>query len=336
MKFQLGYQNHAKFKECLLAHREKISEIYFPWEGFTTGRGTVRNRSEQRCMEEDLADYSKAGIRLCLLLNGNCYGSETLSRDFFQHLGDTVDFLGSEYPVLHTVTTASPLIAKFIHNNFPDLEVRASVNMEIGTTQGAEYMLEYFDSFYLKREFNYSMDVLENMYHFCTSRGKKMFLLANSGCLNYCSGRTFHDNLVAHQHECAKMDNGFVFKNFCTQFLEKKENLSRILSLSNFIRPEDVPHYEGLCDGIKLATRTHCNPVSVAMAYFSGAWHGNVLDLTEPAHSSLLLPEILANDRIAPGYAAKRLSCGQQCEKCSYCREVFADACVKPDVQISQ
>ena len=44
-----------------------------------------------------------------------------------------------------SVTTTSPLIAKFIKNNFEELEVRASVNMEIGTVQGLDYLAEYFD-----------------------------------------------------------------------------------------------------------------------------------------------------------------------------------------------
>ena len=215
MKFHVGYQNNSVFRTYLLEHREKTGEIYFPWEGFTTGRGLVASPEDQATMEEDLALFARSGIPLCLLLNGNCYGRETLSRDFFNHLGDTVDALGSEYSTLRCVTTASPLIAEFIHNNFPSLEVRASVNMEIGTVQAVGYMLDYFDSFYLKREFNYSLSALKEMYRYCSSHNKKLFILANSGCLNYCSGRTFHDNLVAHQHECARMDNGFVFKNFC-------------------------------------------------------------------------------------------------------------------------
>lgn len=33
------------------------------------------------------------------------------------------------------------------------------------------------------------------------------FRLANSGCMNFCSGQTFHDNLVAHEREINEIVN---------------------------------------------------------------------------------------------------------------------------------
>ena len=65
----------------------------------------------------------------------------------------TIDYVAEHYG-LQSVTTTSPLIAKFIRNNFEQLEVRASVNMEIGSVQGMDYLAEYFDSYYMKRECN--------------------------------------------------------------------------------------------------------------------------------------------------------------------------------------
>lgn len=330
MKFQVGYQDDRALVEYLLKHSEKVSEVYFPWGDFTTGRGIIPSETVKRNLAADLRKFAEAGIRLCLLLNGNCYGRHALARSFFQHLGDTVDFLTGEYSVAG-VTTASPLIARFLRTNFPGLEIRASVNMEIGTPEGVEYLEDYFDSFYLKREFNYHREVILRMRDFCHARGKKMYLLANSGCLNFCSARTFHDNLVAHQHEVSEMDNAFEFHGECTVFLKKADRRHGLLSKSNFIRPEDVPLYEDWCDGMKLATRTNFNPLAVVSAYFSGQWHGNLLDLTEPAHSELLLPEILDSRRFPSGYAEKRFSCSRDCPNCGYCREVQQRATVVLD-----
>ena len=39
MKFQVGYQNNRKFLDYLLQHKDMVSELYFPYGGFTTGRG---------------------------------------------------------------------------------------------------------------------------------------------------------------------------------------------------------------------------------------------------------------------------------------------------------
>ena len=334
MKFQVGYQDNRAFIAYLLKHSGRVSELYFPWGDFTTGRGVFLTEAARAHLAADLKDFAAAGVRLCLLLNGNCCGRETLARSFFNRLGDTVDYLAGAYG-LGGVTTASPLIARFLRRNFPGLELRASVNMEIGTPEGAAYVEDYFDSFYLKREYNYDRARLLRMRDFCHARGKKLYLLANSGCLNFCSARTFHDNLVAHQHEVAAMDNAFDFAGECTTFLKKGENSRDLLSRSNFIRPEDVHLYEELCDGMKLATRTNFNPSAVAAAYFSGKWYGNLLDLTEPAHSGILLPRIVSGRLFPEDYAEKRFVCGKECEKCAYCRGVQEKATVTPDREMA-
>ena len=330
MKFQVGYQDNRALIGYLLEHRGKVSEVYFPWGDFTTGRGIIPTETVKRHLADDLKRFSEAGIRLCLLLNGNCYGRHTLARSFFQKLGDTVDFLRGEYS-LAGVTAASPLIARFLRNNFPGLEIRASVNMEIGTPEGVEYLEDYFDSFYLKREYNYDRTAILRMRDFCHARGKKMYLLANSGCLNFCSARTFHDNLVAHQHETAEMDNAFEFHGECTVFLKKGNHRRELLAKTNFIRPEDVALYEEWCDGMKLATRTNFNPLAVVSAYFTGQWRGNLLELTEPAHSGVLLPEIVDSRRFPEDYAEKRLTCSRDCRTCGYCRKVQEQATVLLD-----
>ncbi|MBO5760964.1 MAG: hypothetical protein J6S53_05405 [Lentisphaeria bacterium] len=328
MKFQVGYQSDRRFIQYIVQHSEKIQELYFPWGDFTTGRGVVQGYDEQKIMEEDLKIFSEKGVKLCLLLNGNCYGRNALGRSFFRKLGDSIDLIHSTY-TLSSVTTASPVIAKFICSNFPFLEVRASVNMELGTVEAIEYLEEYFHSFYLKREYNYDRNVLSRMRQFSRNKGKKMYLLANSGCLNYCSARTFHDNLVAHQHQIAEMDNAFLFQGLCSLYLDDEEKRKKLLGKSNFIRPEDVSAYEELCDGMKLATRTNYNPLAVVTAYFNGKWHGNLLDLTEPAHSEKFPSAILDNRKIPADYLAKRLACDKKCENCSYCVSVLENAMVK-------
>ena len=302
-----------------------VSELYFPWGKFTTGRGVSADMEQ---MTEDLKRFKMAGFKFCLLLNGNCYGSEALSGKFFDRLGNAIMEMMSLFGV-SSVTTASPVIAAFLKKNFSFLHIRASVNMEIGTPEGVEYLLDDFDSFYLKREYNYDLARLLRMRDFCRSKGKKLYILANSGCLNFCSARTFHDNLVAHQHEIAQMDNAVTFHGVCTKFLSAGKNKENLLAKSNFIRPEDVAIYEELCDGMKLATRTNFNPLQIVHAYFNGKFSGNLLDLTEPAHSALFPGEIIANRKIPEDYAARRFSCDKICEKCDFCKNIQNNATVK-------
>ena len=327
MKYQVGYQDNRQFIDYLLRHIQDVSEVYFPWGNFTTGRGVILSDNTRNNLAADLRSFSAAGVKLCLLLNGNCYGHRALSRNFFQQLGDTVDYLKEEYSV-SGVTTASPLIARFLRRNFPDLEIRASVNMEIGTPEGIEYVEDYFDSFYLKREYNYDLEKIVQMRDFCRKRGKKLYILANSGCLNFCSARTFHDNLVAHQHELPEAGDRLPFHGVCTRYLKYGWNRENLLAKTNFIRPEDVHLYEDLCDGMKLATRTNFNPLAIVHGYFNGKFRGNLLDLTEPAHSALFPGQIIASKLIPDDYTEFRLKCNKICENCTYCKEVQKKATI--------
>ena len=324
MKFQVGYQNNRKFLDYLLLHKDMVSELYFPYGGFTTGRGITADPEQ---LMEELQRFQAADFKFCLLLNGNCYGAESLSIKFFDRLGKAVSEI-SELLSLTSVTTASPVIAAFLKQHFPDLHIRASVNMEIGTPEGVEYLLEEFDSFYLKREYNYDLPRLTRMRDICHANGKKLYILANSGCLNFCSARTFHDNLVAHQHEIEPEELKIPFHGVCTAYLKRSKNSQNLLAKSNFIRPEDVAIYEELCDGMKLATRTNFNPLQIVHAYFNGKFNGNLLDLTEPAHSALFPGQIIANRKIPANYATYRFLCDKICEKCDFCKNIQGNATV--------
>lgn len=326
MKWQIGYQANKTLVSYLIQYKEFVSEIYFPWMDLATGRGVISSEA-QDTLAADLQEFRSAGIKLTLLLNGNCYGWQSLSGEFYQKLKQNISYLINEYSI-SGVTTTSPLIAAMIRKNFPGIEIRASVNMEIGTPEGIEYLLDDFDSFYLKREYNYNKEVILRMRDFCRSNGKKLYILANSGCLNFCSARTFHDNLVAHQHEIDHAGSVIAYQGQCTRYLISGNNRENLLAKTNFIRPEDVHLYENLCDGMKLATRTNFNPMAIVHAYFNGKFRGNLLDLTEPAHSAVLPGQIIANKLIPDDYTEFRLNCNKICENCNYCKDVQKKATI--------
>ncbi len=330
MKFTIGYQANDILKRTVLRLRDSVVEIYFPWEGIATGRGVPSERGAQAKMESDLGEYRNAGICGNLLINGNCYGARAQARSFFNRIGDVIDE-ASERFALSSVTTTSPLVAKFVKTNFKNIEVRASVNMEINSPEAMAYLADNFDGFYAKREYNWSRSRLAEMKKWTGEHGKKLYLLANSGCLNFCPARTFHDNLVAHQHEIAEMDNAFEFHSLCGEFLKNENSKPHLLSRMNFIRPEDINLFEDLCDGIKLATRTARNPSAIVEAYCAGKFGGNALELTEPSHAEHFYPSVVENSKIPSDYAAKRLACDKNCAQCGYCNLIQKNATITLD-----
>lgn len=333
MKLFVGYQmcENESFLSGILAHRDRIGEVYFSWDTMPSGRSSVglqRDLFPWEAAERQRAELRRiadAGIGLNLLLNANCYGAQSLARSFFQSTGDLIAYLCEQLHLV-SVTTTSPVIGRFVRENFPELEVRASVNMEIGTEEGMAYLDDCFTSFYAKRELNRDIPALEKLRRWCDAHGKKLDLLANSGCLNYCSARQFHDNLVAHEQEIAARDNAFVFRSACRSYLSAPEHRAQILRISNWIRPEDLARYEGLADGVKLATRTSPNPLQILLAYTSGHFEGNILELLEPNYAELFYPLVLENTAFPKNFFDIRCRCAHDCARCGYCERVYRDA----------
>ena len=300
MKYTVGLQkkNTEEYIQTIIDRKDQIYEVYFSWGDFPNGRSNQLQHEYDTPWElqdhqrETLKRLSGEGIALNLLFNANCYGRDSQSRSFFEKIGMTIDYVAEQYG-LQSITTTSPLIAKFIKNNFGHLDVRASVNMEIGTVQGMDYLAEYFDSYYIKRECNRHLAQVKGLHSWADSHGKKLFMLANSGCLNFCSAHNFHDNLVAHETEISQMDNAYEFQGICKEYLSREENYSHLITDTNFIRPEDIRQYEPYITAVKLATRVNKNPGRILKAYTNAKYSGNILELLEPAHH--IYPYVVEN-----------------------------------------
>ena len=299
MKYMVGLNfSNDRLTDCVLENDEKIYEVYFSFSNFANGRSNQLLNDNLTPWEmqskqlEVLKKLNDSGIAFNMLFNANCYGKDSQSRAFFNNVGMAMDYIKSNFN-LNSITTTSPLIAKFSKNNFSDIEVRASVNMEIGTVEGMEYVAPYFDSYYVRRELNRNIDALLELKNWADANGKELYGLGNSGCLNYCSAHVFHDNLVAHEDEISKMDNAYNFTGMCKEFLSNPENYKKLIDYTNFIRPEDIDKYNGIFKAIKLATRVHRNPVAVVESYVRGKYSGNILDILEPQHS--IYPYALQN-----------------------------------------
>ena len=333
-RFNVGLPINPKpgFIEKIVEHKDSISEVYFSWGSFpggrsaqTAGEGTLPWEAEAKLIET-LRYLAGEGLRFNLLFNANCYGAESLSRSLFMKIGDTVDYIATEFG-LESVTTTSPLIAGFIKDNFDGIKTRASVNMEIGTVEGMDYLADRFDDYYMKRELGRNLAKIRELRAWCDKNGKGLYLLANSGCLNNCSAHAFHDNLVAHEAEIAKLDNAYKFSGICHGYL--KGRIEEYLRITNFIRPEDLHLIADYFDGIKLATRVNPNPTRLLEAYIKGSYRGQVTGLLEPDHSGVFYPEIIENERIDENYTKTVLSCDKNCAACGYCREICKKAIVR-------
>ncbi len=331
MKYSVGYQ--YKFGQNLIdiisENLNAINEVYFSLSGYANGRSPSLNESdnEKQLKTNHLKQISSKGVKLNFLLNANCYGAKSLSTKFYDEIANTLDSLINNLN-LSGVTTTSPLIAEFVKTKFPTLEVRASVNMGIGEVEGFEYVKDYFDSFYLKREYNRNLNKIITARKWCDDNGKKLYGLANSGCLNFCSIHAFHDNLVAHEGEILQNDDYFDFEGQCFTYLSSISNAQNYLKISNFIRPEDVNLYEEYFDGLKLATRVTNNALRIIKGYLNNRYVGSVNDLLEPNHSQVFYPKLIENSLIDKDFTKTVLNCNKNCSSCNYCKNILKKAII--------
>lgn len=332
MNFQVGYSVSSKpaFLEEIIKNKDRIKEVYFSWGDFPNGRSpeTVNGSlTEWEAYEKainDLEELNAAGIKFNLLFNANCYGADSLSESFYNKIGDTADYIMTKFN-LSSVTTTSPLIAEFIKNNFSSVKTRASVNMGIGTPRGMDYLSKFFDGFYLKRELNRDFDKIKSLSKMCRENGKELLILANSGCLSDCSAHTFHDNLVAHEGEISRIGARLKFDGICHEYLKDPEKRVSLLRDTNFIRPEELCHYEPYFDSVKLATRVSDMALMILKSYLAGHHPGNILELLEPNHAGRIYPYVIDNERLTD----YRLFCDKNCSDCNRCEEEFESAYVK-------
>ncbi len=332
MKFNVGYQqpdNGEYFVDILKEYQQNIEEMYFSWVGSASGRGVFGTKntrfdwSAQQRLEQELCAVKAMGIKLDLLFNSNCYGADAVSISLENEIKSIIDHLGSLCGGPDVVTTTSLTVARTVKREYPGIDVRASVNMKIGTSEAMKYVSGLFDSFCLQRDNQRNLDYVHSIGDWCRQNDKGLYILANSGCLRNCPGQIFHDNMVAHDVEIAATNNikGWI-PYVCHNVLSKQENLPAILQ-ATWVRPEDLHYYEGIFNAVKLATRQHSHPRMVIAAYVNQKFNGNLLNLLEPSFAQWLTPKIIDNALFPSDWFERTSKCNGLCHQCAYCESVF-------------
>ena len=137
IRFAFGYQvaGDESTAEIVRDYRRSVAEVYFSWPGtpsaraFSGLRRGISDRAARKIMEEELRAIRKMGVKLDLLLNANCYGAGSVSRRLEYAIRQIIDRLRARAGGVDIVTAASPMAARTVKKYYPDIEVRASVNM---------------------------------------------------------------------------------------------------------------------------------------------------------------------------------------------------------------
>jgi len=327
LEFSIPYNNDPESLQEIFRlkehHGNHIREIYLSGPQEFSGAGRIApelNFDEFARVVQSIHDQ---GIRVNLLLNSICEGSDWYSPGV---LNSTMEYLRRAHQDLgvEAVTIANPLYVREVRRRFPQIEITASVLSDIDCVQkavifrkaGADVITPFVD-------INRNLPLLKRIGE---KTGAEIKLMVNEGCLFQCTFRKFHFNYISHKSrkpgpgkEARAEDN--VFSINCMQL--SRNDPSQILK-SSWIRPEDTGRYGGISRYFKLVGRTSSSSMLLRSveAYLSGNWDGDLLELMAGNLYSVGMSHLLHLDNKSLGDAGffdKTASCDKECSECDYC-----------------
>ena len=193
-KFAIGYQMGGEMTsddwiEVISRYRESILEVYFAMPGDMSGRAPAGLKLEGKKTDElleafwnDLERLKAMDVSGVMLFNSACYGVENQSQKLLDHVGESIEAVRRHID-LKAVTTLHPAIAQYVKSHYPELKVRSSITMQIGTIPQMEAVADQFDGFYLHRDFNRDLEHINRPSPCCdvyTYTEKQPMLLQNT------------------------------------------------------------------------------------------------------------------------------------------------------------
>ena len=331
--FAVGYFNPIAPKGTAVVSRnfipmvekyiDALCEVYFPWPGIVNARGFTGNMEEMReQLVGDLRWCREHGLALDLLINGTCYGEKTATVQMHAEIAAALRDLDSLGLLPEIITTTLPFVGRVLKREFPKIEVRASVNMRLNSTLALDYIEPLFDSFYIGRDIQRDFPTLKKFRKWADDHGKKLCMLANSGCLRNCPGQTMHETILAHGVMPFDEGRNIEFSPVFCDNIYGRGGFEEFLR-ATWIRPEDIDLFTPYASVFKLSTRKVIDPEPILKAYASGSYDGDLAKIVDPRP---FFPFHTVDNKSFPDdWATGGVAglCAIDCTHCGRCREVL-------------
>ena len=331
LEFSVPYNNDLDTLTDIFRFKEhkgnRIREIYLSGPQEYAGSGRIAPEMDFGRFADVVDRIHREGIRVNLLLNSVCEGSDWYAP---QVLKSTMDYLkrAHEEHGVEAITIANPLYIREVRRRFPQLEICASVLSDIDCVQKALIFKKAgADVITPDVDINRDLSLLKRIKD---ATQLEIKLMVNEGCLFRCAFRKFHFNYISHKShnpdkakETKSEDN--VFSLNCIQL--SKTDLSQLLK-SCWIRPEDARKYESVTGYFKLVGRTSSKSMIVRSleAYMGESWDGDLLELMAGNLYSVGMSHLMHLDNKsldAVKFFEKVTTCDKECSECDYCTELI-------------
>jgi len=329
LAFSVPYNNDPDTLEAICALKQlgnnRITEVYLSGPQEYSGSGRIVPEIALDTFLKIVDRIHREGLRVNLVLNSTCEGSEWYSRKTVASTIEYLKLMCGEHGV-EAITLANPLYIKIIREKLPDVEICASVLSNIDCVQRAViYRKAGADTITPDVNINRNLGLLEEIKE--TTKAK-LRILVNEGCLFKCPFRQFHFNAQSHvskQVSQTGLDVSFAdFFGAGTQVI--REDPTQLLK-SCWIRPEDLRRYGEVATNFKLACRSQLKSfvVRVATAYLGESWDGDLLDLVSGCCKRFSMSQgaYLNNKALeAFKFFDTVTACGYECGRCNYCEQL--------------
>jgi collagenase-like PrtC family protease len=327
LEFSVPYNNDPAVLSEIYRLKERngnrIREIYLSGPQEYSGSGRIAPELEFSEFVRVVESIHREGIRVNLLLNSICEGSDWYSSGVLKSTMDYLRRVHEDHGV-EAVTIANPLYIREIRKRFPSIEICASVLSDIDCVQKAVIFRKAgADVITPDVDINRDLPLLKRIKE---KTGAEIKLMVNEGCLFRCAFRKFHFNYISHKsrnpgtgRDVRSEDN--VFSLNCIQL--SKHDLSQILK-SGWIRPEDAVRYGEITRYFKLVGRTSSNSMLLRAvdAYLNESWDGDLLELMAGNLYSIGMSHLMHLDNKIldeVGFFQKVTACDKECSECDYC-----------------
>jgi collagenase-like PrtC family protease len=331
LEFSVPYNNDPQTLSEIFRLKEqrgnRIREIYLSGPQEFAGSGRIAPELEFHQFTQVVDRIHEEGIRVNLLLNSICEGSDWYSPEVLKSTMDYLKRVHAEHGV-EAITIANPLYIREVRRRFPDLEICASVLGDIDCVQKA-VIFKKAGADVITPDVNINRD-LALLKKIKEATNTEIKLMVNEGCLFRCAFRKFHFNYISHKSRKPDMARGMrsednVFSLNCIQ--QSKSDPSQILK-SCWIRPEDARKYSQITSYFKLVGRTSSKSMLLRslIAYLNETWDGDLLELMAGNLYSVGMSHLLHLDNKsldALGFFEKVTSCDKECSECDYCSQLI-------------
>lgn len=328
LKFSAPYNGDPEaLEEIFMIKKQgnnRITEIFLSGPQEYSGSGRVKDKTSLSQFLEIVDKIHKEGLRVNLLLNSTCEGSDWYSAEV---INTKMEYLRQvhEGHGVEAVTIANPLYIKEVRKRFPDIEICASVLSDIDCVQRA-VIYANAGANTITPDVNINRD-LKLLKQIKEATGSELKLMVNEGCLYKCPFRKFHFNYISHRSMEPGAVGSYIFPLHCLEVTN--EDHSQILK-SGWIRPEDSSKYSEITNFFKVVGRgvLKGRVVRSTKAYLEESWDGDLLDImcSSLLSFSLKYGTYLDNKSLDKyKFFEKVTSCDRNCSQCSYCENIIGE-----------